>query len=49
MTEDRTMKKARDKRFDWVAALALICGTAVLVPSLSALAASLFAVLKALL
>jgi hypothetical protein len=49
MMEDRAMKKPRDKRFDWVAALALICGVAVLVPSFSALAASVFAALKALL
>jgi hypothetical protein len=42
------MVKTRDRRFDWVAALALICGAAVLVPSLSALAVSLFAALKAL-
>jgi hypothetical protein len=43
------MEKARDKRFDWVAALAVICGVAVIVPSLLALAASLFAALAALL
>ena len=49
MTQTRAMEKTRDKRFDWVAALALICGVAVLVPSLLALAASLLAALAALL
>ncbi|WP_296200135.1 hypothetical protein [uncultured Hyphomicrobium sp.] len=48
MTEATGMEKAHDKRFDWVAALALICGVAVIVPSLLALAASLFAALAAL-
>jgi hypothetical protein len=38
-----------DRSFDWVAALALISGAAVLVPSLVALAATLLAVAAALL
>jgi hypothetical protein len=41
MTEDA---KTHDRRFGWVAALALICGAAVLVPSLWSLTASLLAV-----
>jgi hypothetical protein len=45
MTEDA---KIHDRRFGWVAALALICGAAVLVPSLCSLAVSLFAVFKPL-
>ena len=40
---------ADDRPFDWVAALALISGAAVIVPSLVALAASLLAVAAALL
>ena len=43
------MTKARDRRFDWVAALALIFGAAALIPSLSALAVNLFVALKAVL
>jgi hypothetical protein len=41
MTEDA---KTHDRRFGWVAALALICGAAVLVPSLWSLTASVLAV-----
>lgn len=48
MTGDGAMTKAGDRRFDWVAALALVCGVAVLIPSLSALAVSLFAAFNAL-
>lgn len=48
MTGDGTVRKDRDRRFGWVAALALISGAAVLVPSLLALAVSIFAVFKAL-
>jgi hypothetical protein len=43
MTEATT-----DRSFDWVAALALISGAAVLVPSFVALAATLLAVVAAL-
>lgn len=42
------MIKGRDRRFDWVAALALISGATVLVASLSALVVSIFAALKVL-
>lgn len=49
MTRDGAMAKARDRRFDWVAALALISGAAVLIPSLWSLTLSVFAALKALL
>ena len=40
---------ADDRPFDWVAALALVSGAAVIIPSLVALAASLLAVAAALL
>ena len=40
---------ADDRSFDWVAALALVSGAAVIIPSLVALAASLLAVAAALL
>ena len=40
---------AGDKPFDWVAALAVIFGGAVMIPSLVALAATLLAVIAALL
>ncbi|MGA0530800.1 hypothetical protein [Hansschlegelia sp. KR7-227] len=43
------MTGTADKPFDWVAALALISGVAVIVPSLAALAAALLAVAVALL
>ncbi len=43
------MNQAGDRAFDWVAALAIFAGAAVLVPSLTALAASLWAVASALL
>jgi hypothetical protein len=43
------MTRAADRSFDWVAALALVSGGAVLVPSLFALAAALLAVASALL
>jgi hypothetical protein len=39
---------ADDRPFDWVAALALVSGAAVLIPSLFALAATLLAVAAAL-
>jgi hypothetical protein len=39
---------ADDRPFDWVAALALISGAAVMVPSLVALAVTLVAVAAAL-
>ena len=42
------MSKAGDRPFDWVAALALVSGAAVMVPSLAVLAISLLAVAKAL-
>jgi hypothetical protein len=40
------MTKINDRKFDWVAALALIMGAAVLIPSLSALAVNVIAVVK---
>lgn len=43
------MNYRRDRRFDWVAALAVLAGIAVLVPSLSALGVTLISVLKAIL
>lgn len=33
-----------DRKFDWIAALSVVLGTAVIVPSLAALAISLIAV-----
>jgi hypothetical protein len=38
------MKEAGDRPFDWVAALALFSGAAVMIPSLLALAVTLLAV-----
>jgi hypothetical protein len=38
-----------DRKFDWVAALAVGSGAAVMVPSLAALMLALFAVIAALL
>jgi hypothetical protein len=38
------MNEAGDRRFDWVAALALFSGAAVMVPSLLAFAVALLAV-----
>jgi hypothetical protein len=43
------MTRAADRSFDWVAALALASGAAVLVPAMLALAAALLAVAAALL
>ena len=42
------MMRVSDRPFDWVAALAFASGAAVMIPSLAALAAALFAVLLAL-
>ena len=53
--QDRTRKdtsrvgKAGDRPFDWVAALAVVLGAAVMIPSLAALVGSLVAVFAALL
>jgi hypothetical protein len=47
--KEKTMTKAGDRSFDWVAALAVISGAAVVIPSLVALAAALLAVAAALL
>ena len=41
------MGETADRKFDWVAGLALGCGAAVMVPSLAVLAVSLIAVLAA--
>lgn len=41
------MSQTSDRRFDWVARLALASGTAVMVPSIAALAVTLIAVLVA--
>ena len=41
------MSRTDDRPFDWVAALALASGVAVLVPSLAALAVALVAVATA--
>lgn len=35
------MRQSADRRFDWVAALAMISGAAVMIPALAALAATL--------
>jgi len=43
------MVHAGDRPFDWVAAIALACGVAVLIPSLAALVAVLLAIGTALL
>ncbi|WP_281408674.1 hypothetical protein [Rhizobium sp. SEMIA 4085] len=42
------MTRSADRPFDWVAALALISGVAVIIHSLAALAACLLAVASAL-
>lgn len=42
------MGSTADRKFDWIAALALASGVAVLVPSMIALAVSLLAVLSSL-
>jgi hypothetical protein len=47
--EEQTMTESGDRSFDWVAALALISGVAVLIPSFVALAATLLAIAAALL
>ena len=41
------MGETADRKFDWVAGLALASGAAVMVPSLAALAVALIAVLAA--
>ena len=45
---DRTKSEFSDKTFDWVAALAVLSGAAVMIPSLAALATTLIAVSAAL-
>jgi hypothetical protein len=47
--EEQTVTESGDRSFDWVAALALISGVAVLIPSFVALAATLLAIAAALL
>jgi hypothetical protein len=47
--EEQTVTHSADRPFDWVAALAVVSGAAVMVPSLAALAAILLAVAAALL
>ena len=42
------MTQSADRSFDWVAALAFLSGAAVIVPAMTALAVSLFAVAAAL-
>lgn len=42
------MNIASDRPFDWVAALALLSGAAVMVPSLAALGVALFGVVAAI-
>ena len=42
------MGETADRKFDWVAALAVVSGAVVMVPSLAALAISLLAVVAAL-
>jgi hypothetical protein len=44
-----TMSGAGDRSFDWVAALAVVSGAAVIIPSVLALAVSLLAVAAAFL
>lgn len=39
---------AKGRKFDWIGAMALLFGAAVIVPSMVALAISLFAVVRAL-
>ena len=41
------MDETADRKFDWVAGLALASGAAVMVPSLAALAVTLIAVIAA--
>lgn len=41
------MGQFSDRKFDWVARLALACGAAVMVPSLAALAIAVIAVIAA--
>lgn len=43
------MRKATDRRFDWVPALALIAGAAVMAPSLVVLVISLVTALQKIL
>ena len=46
--KDANVLKTADRPFDWVAALAIACGMAVVLPGLLALIISLWAVMKAL-
>ena len=43
------MPQAADRPFDWVAAIALVSGAAVMIPSLAALVVNLVTVIAALL
>lgn len=43
------MGETADRKFDWIARLALACGAAVMVPSLAVLAITLIAVIAAFL
>ena len=47
--EEQTVTQSGDRPFDWVAALALISGVAVLIPSFVALAATVLVIAAALL
>ena len=47
--EEQTVTESGDRSFDWVAALALLSGAAVLIPSFVAFAATLLAIAVALL
>jgi hypothetical protein len=47
--EEHAVTESGDRPFDWVAALALISGIAVLIPSFVALAGALLAIAAALL
>jgi hypothetical protein len=46
--EEHAVTESGDRSFDWVAALALISGVAVLIPSFVALAGALLAIAAAL-
>ena len=45
---DRIMGGFADKKFDWIAGLALVCGAAVMIPSLAAFSVTLIAIIAAL-
>ena len=47
--EEQPVTESGDRSFDWVAALALISGVAVLIPSFVALAATVLVIAAALL